>query len=71
MDLNNGKKIVRRSWGVIPMPDIMIDRVNALGRDQPQKMTFTDRHGRLIGNVEIPGVDAEEEMVTISQEWSQ
>jgi hypothetical protein len=33
MALNSGKKIVRRSWDVIPMPDIVIDRVNALGRD--------------------------------------
>jgi hypothetical protein len=61
MALHSGNKIVRRSWDVIPMPDLVIDRVNALGRDQPQHMTFTDRHGRLIGDVEIPGVDAEEE----------
>jgi hypothetical protein len=61
MALNSGKKIVRRSWDVIPMPDLMIDRVNTLGRDQPQHMTFTDRHGRLIGDVEIPGVDDQEE----------
>jgi hypothetical protein len=43
------------------MPDLVIDRVNALGRDQPQHMTFTDRHGLLMGDVEIPGVDDEEE----------
>jgi hypothetical protein len=43
------------------MPDLVIDQVNALSRDQPQQMTFTDRHGRLIGDVEIPGVDAEED----------
>jgi hypothetical protein len=61
MDLNSGKKIVHRSWDVIPMPDLVIDRVNALGRDQPQHMTFTDRHRRLIGDVEIPGVDDQEE----------
>jgi hypothetical protein len=61
MAFNSGKKIVRRSWYVIPMPDLVIDRVNALGRDQPQHMTFTDRHGRLIGDVEIPGVDDQEE----------
>jgi hypothetical protein len=59
--LNSGTKIVRRSWDVIPMPDLVIDRVNALGRDQPQHMTFTDRHGQLIGNVDIPGVDDKEE----------
>jgi hypothetical protein len=61
MALNSGKKIVRCSWDVIPMPDLVIDRVNALDRDQPQHMTFTDRHGRLIGDVEIPGVDDQEE----------
>jgi hypothetical protein len=61
MALNSGNKIVGRSWDVLPMPDIVIDRVNALGRDQPQQMTFTNRHGRLIGDVEIPGVDAEED----------
>jgi hypothetical protein len=43
------------------MPDLAIDRVNALFRDQTQHMTFTDRHGRLIGDVEIPGVDDQAE----------
>jgi hypothetical protein len=61
MALNSGKKIVRCNWDVIPMPDLVIDRVNVLGRDQPQHITFTDRHGRLIGDVEIPGVDDQEE----------
>jgi hypothetical protein len=59
--LNSGKKIVHRSWDGIPMPALVIDRVNALGRDQPQDTTFTDRHRRLIGDVEIPGVADEEE----------
>jgi hypothetical protein len=53
--------MVRCSWDVIPMPDLVIDRVNALCRDQPQHMTFTNRHGRLIGDIEIPGVDDQEE----------
>ena len=35
MALNTGKKIVTRSWDVILMPDTVITRVNALGRDQP------------------------------------
>jgi hypothetical protein len=51
MALNIGKKIVHRSWDFIPMPDLVIDRVNALGRAQPQHISFTDRHGRLIGDV--------------------
>jgi hypothetical protein len=61
MALNSGNIFFLRSWDVIPMPDIVIYRVNALGRDQPQHMTLTDRHGRLIGDVEIPGVYDEEE----------
>jgi hypothetical protein len=61
MALKSGKKIVCRSWDVIPMPDLVIYRVNALGRDHPQHITFTDRHGRLIGDVGIPGVDDQEE----------
>jgi hypothetical protein len=61
MALNTGKKILRCSWDVIPMPDIVISRVNALGSNQPRQMTFTDRHGRLIGDIEIRGVDYDEE----------
>jgi hypothetical protein len=62
MALNTGKKITRRSWDVIPMPDKVIARVNALATDQPEQLIFTDRCGRLIGDVEIPGVmDFEEE----------
>jgi hypothetical protein len=62
MALNTGKKITRRSWDVIPMPDTVIARVNALGNDQPEQLIFTDQCGRLIGDVEIPGVmDFEED----------
>jgi hypothetical protein len=61
MALNTGKKIVRRSWDVIPMPDVVIARVNVLGSDQPCQMTFTDRHGHLIGDIAIPGVDSDKE----------
>jgi hypothetical protein len=42
MALNTGKKITRRSWDVIPMPDTVIARVNALGTDQPEQLIFTD-----------------------------
>jgi hypothetical protein len=62
MALNTGKKITRRSWDVIPMPDTVIAHVNALGTDQPEQLIFTDRRGCPIGDVEIPGVmDFEEE----------
>jgi hypothetical protein len=61
MALNTGKKIIHSSWDVIPIPDLVIDRVNVLVRDQPHQMTFTDRQGRLIGDIKIPGVDADED----------
>jgi hypothetical protein len=61
MALNSGKKIVWRSWDVIPMPDVVINRANELGKYQPRLMTFTDSHGRLIGDMEIPGVDSPED----------
>ena len=35
----------------------MIARVEALAADQPEMLTFTDRHGRLVGNHDaLPGV---------------
>ena len=40
--LDSGKKITRRSWDVIPMPDAVITRVNELGRDQPEQLVFAD-----------------------------
>jgi hypothetical protein len=61
MALNNGKNIVRHSWDIIPMLDVVIARVNALGSDQPRQMAFTDRNGHLIRDVEIPVVDSDEE----------
>jgi hypothetical protein len=43
------------------MPDLVIDRVNALGSDQNQQIAFTDRQCGLIGDIEIPGLDADED----------
>jgi hypothetical protein len=60
MSLKSGHKIVRRSWEEIPMPDVVIDRVKTLGKDQPEQLPFMDRKGRLIGDVEIPGVYSDE-----------
>ena len=56
MALNTGKRINRRSWDIIPMPDTVIARVNALGHDQPEQLVFTDRKGRPIGDIQIAGV---------------
>ena len=54
-------KIVCRTWDVIPMPDLVIALVNELGSNQQLLMTFTDRHGRLVGDLEIPGVPPDED----------
>ena len=61
MALDTGRKITRRSWDVIPTPDNEIARVNTLGGDQPDLPIFTDRHGRPIGYVKIPGVNFQPE----------
>jgi hypothetical protein len=61
MALNTRKKIVHRTWDVITIPYLGISRVNTLGSDQPHHMTFTDIHGCLIGDIEIPGLDSGEE----------
>ena len=39
------------------MPDTVITCIKDLGSYQPDQLMFTDRCGRPIGDVEIPGVD--------------
>jgi hypothetical protein len=41
------------------MPDTVIARVNELGKNEPEQFVFTDRSGRLIGDIELPGVDGD------------
>ena len=50
LNLCTTKKIVRQSWTPLPMPQEVIDRVNALGKKDgvPSQPTFFDREGRLI-----------------------
>jgi hypothetical protein len=36
INLTTAKTISRRSWDIIPMPQTVIDRVNILGKDQPE-----------------------------------
>ena len=60
------KKIIRRSWDAIPMLDTVIAHINALGSDQPEQLTFTNCHGRLIGDSDeaaIPNTDIDEDLV--------
>jgi hypothetical protein len=62
MALNTGKKITCQSWDVIPMLDMVIAGVNALGTDEPKQLIFTNQRGCPIGDVKIPGVmDFEED----------
>jgi len=61
MSLQTGKRLTRYAWDAIPMPNTVIARVNLLGKDQPEEITFCDRHGRTIGDVELPGVDPGED----------
>ena len=57
MALNIEQNIFWRSWDVIPMPDTVITRVNAICSEQPEQLILTNRHGRSIVNAKIPGVD--------------
>ena len=61
MNLRSMKKITRRSWDMILMPDTFIDLVNLLGKHQQDLLIFTHRRGRLIGdgNVGLKGVDGD------------
>ena len=53
------KENFRRSWELIPVPDMVIARVNVLGGEQPKQLTFKYIHGCLIGYVKIPGMGAD------------
>jgi hypothetical protein len=48
--LDTGHTITWHQWVVRPMPPAVIARVNLLGKVEPSILTFTDRHGRKIGD---------------------
>jgi hypothetical protein len=48
--LDTGHTINRYQWVLLPMPSTVIARVNLFGKDEPSILTFTDRHGREIGD---------------------
>ena len=60
MNLGSMKKLVRRSWDVIPMPDTVIARVSTLGQGQPNDIDFLDCKRCLTRKLYITGVDDEE-----------
>jgi len=48
--LDTGHTITRHQWVELPMPPAVIARVNVLGKPEPSILTFTDGHGREIGD---------------------
>jgi hypothetical protein len=66
LSLNTMQKITRRTWDVIPISAAIIARVNEMGKDQPELFTFTDRKGRTVGEVELPGVDGDEDIPNVA-----
>ena len=60
MALDSGRKITQFAWTNLPMPDIVIKRIEEMAKGQPEDLIFTDRKGRLIADDEIPGVDGDE-----------
>jgi hypothetical protein len=44
------------------MPKTVIDQVNQLGKDQPELFIFTSRKGRLIGDIELPSSDKNDDL---------
>jgi hypothetical protein len=48
--LDTGHTIIRHQWVALPMPPAVIDCVNLLGQCEPAMLTFTNRHGRDIGD---------------------
>ena len=48
--VDTGHTIVRHQWVVLPIPPAIIAQVNVLGKHEPSILTFTDRHGREIGD---------------------
>ncbi len=50
--LDTGKDVTRYSWTLIPMPTAVIERVNELSKEQPSQVTFEDRQGQPIGDID-------------------
>ena len=52
LNLVTGQKITENQFTPLPMPMSVIARVQELGKGQPELLTFTDRRGRLIGDMQ-------------------
>jgi hypothetical protein len=49
--LDSDQTIVRHQWVVLPVPPAVIDCVDLLGKNEPSILTFTNRHGQVIGDL--------------------
>ena len=49
--LNTASVVVRWDWKALPMPQSVIDRLNAKAKGQPSHPVFTDRSGNVIGDI--------------------
>ena len=50
MNLSTMKKITKRYWDIIPIPNTIIYRVNLLGIYQQDILVFIDCRGQIIGD---------------------
>jgi len=64
--LQSRKLITCHTWTALPMPQEVIDRVNAIGlsQDQPKLLTFYDCKGELVGDLVEPPYETEVVNVT-------
>ena len=61
LNLRTGKKISRRKWTSLPMPQEVIDHVNQLGKadGMPEQLKFYDRDGDPIKSLQAPAPEPE------------
>ena len=48
LNLTTGERLTRHAWTEMPMPTLVADRVDELGRQQAMTLTFGDRHANEI-----------------------
>jgi hypothetical protein len=51
--LHMASVVVRQNWKALPMPQYVIDHLNAKAQGQPTYPVFTDCHGNAIGDIAV------------------
>ena len=59
MSLITGRRIHRRNWTPLPIPDEVVSRVEQLGRKdgQPNLLVFTNKHGEILLDGDLENLD--------------